>query len=96
MIVTGGENVYSKEVEDVLVEHPSVRDVAVIGRPHPEWGETVVAFVVPNPDATIDTKAISEWLAPRLAKYKIPREYIVRESLPRTPTGKLTKASLRV
>ncbi|CAG4901095.1 class I adenylate-forming enzyme family protein [Paraburkholderia saeva] len=95
MIVTGGENVYSKEVEDVLIEHPAVRDVAVVGRPHPEWGETVVAFIVPNPDATVDRDAINAWLAPRLAKYKIPREYLVRESLPRTPTGKLTKASLR-
>lgn len=95
MIVTGGENVYSKEVEDVLIAHPSVRDVAVVGRPHPEWGETVVAYVVPVPGEPLDEAAMSGFLASRLAKYKIPREYIVRETLPRTPTGKLAKASLR-
>jgi feruloyl-CoA synthase len=95
MIVTGGENVYSKEVEDVLIEYPDVRDVAVVGRPHAEWGETVVAFVVLKPGASLDAGAINAWLAPRLAKYKSPREYIVRESLPRTPTGKLTKGALR-
>ena len=95
MIVTGGENVYSKEVEDVLIAHPSVRDVAVVGRPHPKWGETVVAYVVPVPGEPLDEAAIREFLASQLAKYKIPREYIVRDTLPRTPTGKLVKTSLR-
>ncbi|SPB15797.1 feruloyl-CoA synthetase [Caballeronia novacaledonica] len=96
MIVTGGENVYSKEVEDVLIEHPAIRDVAVVGRPHPEWGETVVAFVVPAEGSSIDTDAINTFLSTRLAKYKIPREYIARELLPRTPTGKLAKPALRM
>ena len=95
MIVTGGENVYSKEVEDVLIAHPAVRDVAVVGRPHPEWGETVVAFVVPAPEAALDEADMNAFLATQLAKYKIPREYIACESLPRTPTGKLAKAALR-
>lgn len=95
MIVTGGENVYSKEVEDVLIAHPSVRDVAVVGRPHPEWGETVVAFVVPASGAALDEADIGAFLASQLAKYKIPREYVVCESLPRTPTGKLAKTALR-
>lgn len=95
MIVTGGENVYSKEVEDVLIAHPSVKDVAVVGRPHPEWGETVVAFVVLNPQAALDTASFNDFLASRLARYKIPRQYVAREFLPRTPTGKLTKVALR-
>lgn len=95
MIITGGENVYSKEVEDALAEHASVRDVAVVGHPHPEWGETVVAYIVPPPDHKIDEAELRAFLATRLAKYKIPRKLYVRESLPRTPTGKLTKAVLR-
>lgn len=95
MIITGGENVYSKEVEDVLAEHPLVRDVAVVGHPHPEWGETVVAYIVPVPGQDIDEAEIRAFLATKLAKYKIPRKLYMCESLPRTPTGKLTKAVLR-
>ncbi|MFP6562743.1 class I adenylate-forming enzyme family protein [Paraburkholderia sp. B3] len=95
MIITGGENVYSKEVEDALLAHPSVKDVAVIGRPHPEWGETVVAVVVPQADTQVDPQSLSEFLAARLARYKIPRDYLVLESLPRTPTGKLMKHVVR-
>ena len=75
MIVTGGENVYSKEVEDVLMTHPAVADVAVVGRPHPEWGETVVAHVVLKPQAEADGEALSSFLADKLARYKIPRAF---------------------
>lgn len=95
MIITGGENVYSKEVEDALQAHPAVRDVAVIGRPHEEWGETVVAVLVAPDGVVPDAKELGEFLASRLAKYKIPREYVVRDTLPRTPTGKLMKHVLR-
>lgn len=95
MIVTGGENVYSKEVEDVLATHPDVQDVAVIGRPHPEWGETVVAVLTPRPGRRLDEAALRGFLEPRLARYKIPRVYEVREALPRTATGKLLKHLLR-
>jgi feruloyl-CoA synthase len=95
MIVTGGENMYSKEVEDVLAMHPDVQDVAVIGRPHPEWGETVTALVVARPGRTPDAEALREFLAPKLARYKIPRAYVFRDALPRTATGKLLKHMLR-
>lgn len=95
MIVTGGENVYSKEVEDVLSTHPDVQDVAVIGRPHPEWGETVVAMLAPKPGRTLDEAALRSFLEPRLARYKIPRIYEVHATLPRTATGKLLKHLLR-
>ncbi|MBI1905790.1 MAG: AMP-binding protein [Rhodocyclales bacterium] len=95
MIVTGGENVYSKEVEDVLLTHPAVADVAVIGRPHEIWGETVVAHVVPRPGAAIDGEALAGFLADKLARYKIPRDYVFADTLPRTPTGKLKKYVLR-
>ncbi|MBS0454893.1 MAG: AMP-binding protein [Proteobacteria bacterium] len=96
MIVTGGENVYSKEVEDALSAQPAIADVAVVGRPHPEWGETVVAHVVLRKNAPpTDADALRDYLAPRLAKYKIPREYVFVDALPRTSTGKLQKYMLR-
>jgi len=95
LIITGGENVYSKEVEDAIGAHPAVVDVAVIGRPHAEWGETVVAVVVLAEGATLSLDELREWLAPRLARYKLPRALEVVESLPRTPSGKITKHVLR-
>lgn len=95
MIISGGENVYSKEVEDVLVAHPDIADAAVIGRPHPEWGETVVAVVVPQPGARLEPEAVKAFVGARLARFKVPRDYLIRESLPRTPTGKLMKHVLR-
>ncbi|AOJ70578.1 MULTISPECIES: class I adenylate-forming enzyme family protein [Burkholderia] len=102
MIVTGGENVYSKEVEDVLTAHPAVAEAAVIGRAHPEWGETVVAHVVlraaggtSGAEGAVDADALRAFCETRLAAYKIPREYVFAERLPRTPTGKLQKYLLR-
>ncbi|MGS0892794.1 AMP-binding protein [Burkholderia stagnalis] len=95
MIVTGGENVYSKEVEDVLSAHPGVAEAAVVGVPHPEWGETVVAHVVARAVAAADADALRAFCGERLAAYKIPREFVFVEALPRTPTGKLQKFLLR-
>ncbi|SMC17046.1 feruloyl-CoA synthase [Desulfacinum hydrothermale DSM 13146] len=95
MIVTGGENVYSKEVEDVLAEHPHVAQVAVIGTPHPHWGETVTAVVVPAPGTEPSAEALNRFLQDRLAKYKIPRIYHFVDALPHTPTGKVMKFRLR-
>lgn len=95
MIVTGGENVYSKEVEDAISTFPGIVEVAVIGKPHPEWGETVVAMVVPKPGTTIDEEALRSYLAEKLARYKIPRVFNFVEELPHTPTGKVKKYELR-
>ncbi len=95
MIVTGGENVYSKEVEDVLCTHPDVQDVAVIGRPHPEWGETVVAVLTLKTGKLLDQETLREFMTPQLARYKIPRLFEFRDTLPRTATGKLLKHMLR-
>ncbi|WP_327707946.1 AMP-binding protein [Streptomyces sp. NBC_00464] len=95
MIITGGENVASQEVEGVLGGHPDIVDVAVVGRPHAQWGETVVAVVVPRDGAALDIEGVREWLEPRLARYKIPRELVLRPELPRTPSGKITKHVLR-
>ena len=95
MIVTGGENVYSKEVEDVLVSCPEIMEAAVIGIPNAEWGETVAAVVVPAKDKVIDSDFIKGYLADKLAKYKIPRVFHIVETLPHTPTGKVMKYQLR-
>lgn len=95
MIVTGGENVYSKEVEDAISAHPGVAETAVIGRPHPEWGETVTAVVVAAAQGAPSEDELKAFLAERLAKYKIPREIEFRDELPHTPTGKIMKYMLR-
>lgn len=95
MIITGGENVYSKEVEDALQQLGGVADCAVIGLPHEAWGETVVAVLVPAPGAVLRHEALRDALRDRLAPYKIPRRFIETGILPRTPTGKVLKPALR-
>jgi feruloyl-CoA synthase len=95
VIITGGENVYSQEVEEAIRPHDDVVDVAVIGRPHPEWGETVVAVVVPVEGRTIELDDLRSYLSDKLARYKVPRELVLVDALPRNPSGKLTKHVLR-
>lgn len=95
IIITGGENVYSQEVEEAIRPREDVLDVAVIGRPHREWGETVVAVVVPAAGCELELEELREYLSGKLARYKIPRELVLVESLPRNPSGKLTKHVVR-
>lgn len=95
MIVTGGENVYSKEVEDKIMENKKVAEAAVIGIAHKDWGETVQAVIVPAKDAEIGPEELSRFLKTRLAKFKIPRKYHFTEELPHTPSGKVMKFKLR-
>ncbi|WP_422785635.1 long-chain-fatty-acid--CoA ligase [Pseudonocardia spirodelae] len=96
MIISGGENVYCAEVEDVLAAHPGVADVAVIGVPDPRWGETPLAVVVPADEAAPpDLDAITAWCADRLARYKRPTRLSLVAELPRNPSGKVLKTRLR-
>lgn len=95
VIITGGENVYSQEVEEAIRARTDILDVAVIGRPHAEWGETVVAVVVPAPGATVELDDLRTYLSDKVARYKIPRELLLVDELPRNPSGKLTKHVLR-
>lgn len=94
VIITGGRNVYSAEVEQAIAEHPGVADVAVIGRPHNEWGATVVAFVAPVEGAVLTEDVVREHCRCRIADYKIPRE-VEFGPVPRNSTGKLQKELLR-
>ncbi|GAA2554314.1 AMP-binding enzyme [Pseudonocardia hydrocarbonoxydans] len=95
MIVTGGENVYSAEVENVLAAHPAVAACAVIGVPDDEWGERVHAVVVLAPDATVTPEELREHCAGLVAGYKAPRSVEFLDALPVSPAGKVLKRELR-
>jgi acyl-CoA synthetase (AMP-forming)/AMP-acid ligase II len=95
MIVSGGENVYPREVEDVLFQHPSVADAAVIGVPSAEWGEEVKAIVVLREGATASADELIEHCRARLAGFKRPRSVEFTDALPRNPSGKVLKKDLR-
>jgi acyl-CoA synthetase (AMP-forming)/AMP-acid ligase II len=95
MIISGGMNIYPAEIEAVLYSHPDVMDAAVFGVPDEEWGEKVHAVVQPRAGRTVDLEAIEAFVAARLAGYKRPRSWEVRDELPRTDSGKLLKRVLR-
>ncbi|MBB4685704.1 long-chain-fatty-acid--CoA ligase [Amycolatopsis jiangsuensis] len=95
MIITGGENVYSPEVERVVAEFPGVAEVAVIGVPDDRWGEQVKAVVAASPGERVDADELIAYCRERLAHYKCPRTVDVREALPRNATGKILKRTLR-
>jgi fatty-acyl-CoA synthase len=94
MIISGGVNVYPAEIEGELLQHPQVRDAAVVGIPHPTWGEVGVAFVVPGAEPP-SADDLTGFLAARLAKFKLPRDLVFVDALPRTAYGKVVKGSLR-
>jgi acyl-CoA synthetase (AMP-forming)/AMP-acid ligase II len=95
MIVSGGENIYSAEVERALAAHPCVQTVAVVGAPDEKWGERVVAFVVAYPDKPVEIPDLVSHCRGLIAGYKVPKEIHFRESLPQTASGKVQKAALR-
>ena len=94
MIVSGGENVFPREVEDCIAEHPDVVEVAVIGVPDDEFGQRLKAFVVLGADATLDEAAVKALVKATLAGYKVPRDVVFLDELPRNPTGKVLKREL--
>ncbi len=95
MIISGGENIYPAEIENVLMSHPNINEVAVIGVPNEKWGEVPLTVLVRGDEPLLDVKEIEEHCRPHLAGYKIPKllEYI--DALPRNPTGKVLKKELR-
>ena len=95
MIISGGVNIYPQEIEDLFTLHPRVRDIAVIGVPDDEMGERVVAYVEPADDGAGLAEELTGFARERIAHYKVPREIITTDDLPRTPTGKLVKGELK-
>jgi long-chain acyl-CoA synthetase len=95
MIVSGGENVSPAEVENVLMTHPEVGDVAVIGVPDEKWGEAVKAVVVPEAGTSPSEAELIAYARGRLGGFKLPKSVDFVEALPRTPSGKLLKRTLR-
>lgn len=95
IIIVGGENVFSLEVEEAIAKHPHVADVAVVGKADPDWGQQVTAFVVTSDGEELDQPQLQEFLADHLARYKIPRFVHTVDELPRNPSGKLLKHVLR-
>lgn len=95
MVISGGENIYPVEIENVLIQHPHVADCAIIGVPDTRWGETVKAIVVPAPGAPQDGEALIAFLQGRMARYKCPQSVSFTDVLPRNATGKVLKRILR-
>ena len=95
MVVSGGENIYPTEVENALVQHPGIADVAVIGVPDDKFGEALLAVVVLAPEQSLTVEELIEFCRDKIAGYKIPRQLKLVEALPRNPSGKLLKKELR-
>ena len=94
MIITGGENVYPAEVEDVILSHPGVLEVAVIAQPSDRWGESPCAVVV-RADPALTADDVIAWCDGRLARYKQPKAVLFTDVIPRNPSGKALKRILR-
>ncbi len=95
VIISGGSNIYPREVEEVLLAHPLVREAAVLGRPSLEWGEEVVAFVVPAADAQVSAADLDAHCLAALSRFKRPKAYVLAEALPKNANGKVLKSALR-
>ncbi len=95
MVVTGGFNVYPREIEEQLVMHPTVAEAAVVGVPDAHWGEALVAFIVPRPGCSLDDSALETFCRERLAGYKVPKRFLSINELPRNAGGKVLKNELR-
>jgi len=95
MIIRGGENVYPREIEEFLHQHPDVADVQVVGIPDPRYGEEIAAAVIPRKGATVDGQALRDFCAGRIAHYKVPRYVLEVQEFPMTVTGKVQKFKLR-
>ncbi|MCJ7800482.1 MAG: AMP-binding protein, partial [Polaromonas sp.] len=95
LIISGGSNIYPREVEEALLQHPDVEEAAVVGEPDPEWGESVVAFVVARAGAVLDAAALDALCLAQIARFKRPKRYEIVASLPKNHYGKVLKTELR-
>ena len=95
MIISGGENIYPAEIENLLIESPDIAEASVIGRPDARWGEIVVAVVVPRADCVLSSEQVLKLLDGRIARYKHPKEIVLVSQLPKTALGKVRKEDVR-
>ncbi|MGZ9074049.1 MAG: class I adenylate-forming enzyme family protein, partial [Rhodoplanes sp.] len=95
LIISGASNIYPREVEEVLLRHEAVAEAAVVGRPDREWGETVVAFIVPEPGLDVSADSLDVLCLQSLARFKRPKRYVFVEALPKNNYGKILKTELR-
>ena len=95
MIISGGENIYPNDIEDCLARHCEVKEAAAIGVPDEQWGELVVAYVVPVPGRRPDPEQLAAFCSQHLPNYMKPRRFEFCENLPRSPTGKILRRELR-
>ncbi|MDT3677745.1 MAG: long-chain fatty acid--CoA ligase [Burkholderiaceae bacterium] len=95
MIISGSENIYPAEIENVLIESPDIEEASVVGRPDPRWGEIVVAVVVRRPGSTIDADGVLALLENRIARFKHPKDVVFVDALPKTALGKVRKEEVR-
>ena len=95
MIISGGSNIYPREIEEVLLRHPAVAECSVVGRAHPEWGEEVVAFVVLRGGAPLAPQELDALCLENIARFKRPKDYRFVDALPKNNYGKVLKTELR-
>ena len=95
LIISGGSNIYPREIEEILLRHPAVSEVSVIGAPDPDWGEKVIAFVVPKSGQAIDPAELDQFCIEHMARFKRPKEYRIIQALPKNNYGKVLKTVLR-
>ncbi len=95
MIISGGENIYPAELENALAAHPAIMEAAIVGAPDEKWGEVTRAFIVRRPGKDLSSEEVIEFLRPRIAGFKLPRRVDFLDSLPRNPSGKILKTTLR-
>ena len=95
LIISGGENIYPAEVERVLLEHPAVAECGVIGRPDPRWDEVPIAYVIRRKEASVDADGLRMHVQSQLARFKVPRDIVFVEDLPRTALGKVQHFMLK-
>ncbi len=95
VIISGGSNIYPREVEDVLLQHAGVLEVSVVGRHHQDWGEEVIAFVVPKPGQAVNDHVLDQLCLDNIARFKRPKQYVHIDELPKNSYGKVLKTELR-
>jgi fatty-acyl-CoA synthase len=95
MYISGGENIYPVEIEEILFKHPAIDLAAVIGVPDEKWGEVGKVFLTVKPGQTLKVEEVREYLLAKLAKYKIPKYFEIKDSLPLSATGKILKRELK-